>query len=30
MGGMGLKVIPLAVRHLLGPLGMFGPMAGTS
>ena len=30
MEGMGLKFIPVVVRHLLGPLSMFGPMAGTS
>ena len=28
--GMGLKFIPVIVRHLLGPLRMFGPLAGTS
>ena len=27
---MGLKFTPVVVRHLLVPLGMFGPMAGTS
>ena len=30
MEGMGLKFTPVIVRHLLGPLCMFGPMAGTS
>ena len=30
MEGMGLKLIPVVVRHLLGPLSMFEPMAGTS
>ena len=25
MGGMDLKLIPVAVRRLLGPLGMSGP-----
>ena len=30
MEGMGLKFIPVEVRHLLGPLSMFGSMAGTS
>ena len=29
MEGMGLKFTPVVVRHLLGPLSMFGPMAGT-
>ena len=29
MKGMDLKLTPVAVRHLLGPLGMFGLMAGT-
>ena len=30
MEGMGLKLIPVVVRCLLGSLGMFGPMAATS
>ena len=30
MEGMGLKLTPVVVRHLLGPLSMFGPMASTS
>ena len=30
MEGMGLKFTPVVVRHLLGHLGTFGPMAGTS
>ena len=30
MEDMGLKFTPVIVRHLLGPLSMFGPMAGTS
>ena len=30
MEGMGLKLTPVLVRHLLGPLSMFGPMTGTS
>ena len=30
MEGMGLKFIRVMVRCLLGPLSMFGPMAGTS
>ena len=30
MEGMGLKFIPVMVRRYLGPLSMFGPMAGTS
>ena len=30
MEDMGLKLAPVVVRHLLGHLGMFGPMAGTS
>ena len=30
MEGMGLKFAPVIVRHLLVPLSMFGPMAGTS
>ena len=30
MEGMDLKLSPLVVRRLLGPLGMFGPMAGTT
>ena len=30
MEGMGLKLTLVVVRRLLGPLGMFGPMAGTS
>ena len=30
MERMGLKLTPVVVRCLLGPLGMFGPMAGTS
>ena len=30
MEGMGLKFTPVVVRRLLGPLSMFGPMAGTS
>ena len=29
MEGMGLKLTPVVVRHLLGLLGMFGPMAGS-
>ena len=28
MEGMGLKFTPVVVRHLLGPLSMFGPMFG--
>ena len=27
---MSSKMTPVVVRHLLGPLGMFGHMAGTS
>ena len=30
MEGMGLKLTPVVVRRLLGPLGMFGSMAGNS
>ena len=30
MKGMGLKFTPVVVRHLLGPLSVFGSMAGTS
>ena len=30
MEGMGLKLTPVVVRHLLGSLSMLGPMAGTS
>ena len=30
MEGIGLKFAPVIVRHLLVPLSMFGPMAGTS
>ena len=30
MEGMGLKLTPVVVERLLGHLGMFGPMAGTS
>ena len=30
MEGMGLKLIPVVVRHLLGPLGMSGLMADAS
>ena len=30
MKGMGLKFNPVAVKRCLGPLSMFGPMAGTS
>ena len=30
MGGMDLKLTPVDVRHILGPLGMSGPMGGTS
>ena len=30
MGGMGSKFAPVMVRHLVGHLGMFRPMAGTS
>ena len=30
MEGISLKLIPVVVRCLLGPLGMFGPMAGTA
>ena len=30
MEGMGLKVTPVVMRHLLHPLSMFGPMADTS
>ena len=30
MEDMGLKLTPLILIHLLGPLGMFEPMAGTS
>ena len=29
MEGRGLKLIPVVMRYLLGPLDMFGPMAGT-
>ena len=29
MEGMFLKLTPVEVRRLLGPLCMFGPMAGT-
>ena len=30
MGAKGLKLAPVVVRHLLGPLGMSEPMGGTS
>ena len=30
MGGMGLIFTPVLVRHLLGPLGLSGPMTSTS
>ena len=30
MEGIGLKYTPVVVRHLLGPLNMFGLMADTS
>ena len=30
MEDMGLKLTPVVVRHILGPLGMFGPMTGIS
>ena len=30
MGGMGLKLMPVVMRHLLDPLGMSRLMAGTS
>ena len=30
MEGMGLKLIPVVVWNLLGPLGMFGYIVGTS
>ena len=30
MEGMGLKLAPVVVRYVLGPLSMFGPMASTS
>ena len=30
MEGMGVKFNPVVVRHLLGPLSMCGPVAGTS
>ena len=30
MEGMGLNLTPVVVRCFLGPLGMFGPTAGTS
>ena len=30
MEGMDLKLTPVAVRHLLGPLSMFRPIVGTS
>ena len=30
MEGMGLKLTTVVVRLLVGRLGMFGPMAGTS
>ena len=30
MEGMGLNLTPVVVRHLLGYLGIFKPMAGTS
>ena len=29
MEGMSLKLTPVVVKRLLGPLSMFGPMAGT-
>ena len=29
MGGMGLIFTPVLVRHLLGPLGLSGPMTST-
>ena len=28
MGGMGLKMVPMLVRHLLGSPGLSGPIAG--
>ena len=30
MGGMGLKLTPVLVKHLLGFLGLFEPTAGAS
>ena len=30
MEGMGLKLTPVVVRHLLGRLSMFGPISNTS
>ena len=30
MEGMDLKLIPVVAKRLLGHLGLFGPMAGTS
>ena len=30
MGGMGLKLTKMLVRHLLGPLGLSGPIADAS
>ena len=30
MGGMDLKLVPVLVRHLLGPLGLSRPKAETS
>ena len=30
MESMGLKFTLMVVRHLLDPMSMFGPMAGTS
>ena len=30
IGGMGLKVTPMSVRHLLVPLGLSGPILNSS
>ena len=30
MGGIGMILTPVLVRHLLGPLGLSGPMTSTS
>ena len=30
MEGMGIKFTPLIVRHLLGPLSIFGPIVETT
>ena len=30
MEGMGPKLIPVVVKHLVGYQGMYGPMDGTS